>query len=180
MAITIRRPEGVVELCTDLALRSDWESAVADLDEARKSRSDRLVNSSVAELAERVLALESSMSEVTHVFRLRALPRRRWQELVLEFPARDGNAVDESMGVDHSRFFDAVLMEPGAVFAVVEKVSGEPVDFDPAKDWQGLADEMTDAQWNDFASKVLELNRAVTSVPKSLLASRLMEISAEK
>lgn len=180
MAITIKRPEGVVELCMDLSLAAEWELATKALDEARKSRSGRMVDSDESERAAAVLSVESAMAGSTLVFRLRAIPRRRWQELVLEFPARADHELDESLGFDASKLFDAVLVEPGAIFAVNEKVSGDPVDFDPAKDWQSLADDMTEAQWDAFASKVLELNRGVTSAPKSLLASRLTEASEKK
>lgn len=180
MPITVKRPEGVVEFCTDQSLRLAWESATDELDQIRKLNSERTVNPAVAEVAERVQAIESEMDEATVVFKLRALPRRRWQELVLEYPPREDNETDEGLGVNQSLFFDAVLVEPGVLFAVNEKVSNKPVGFDVSAEWNDLADEMTDAQWNDFASKILELNRSITSVPKSWLASRLMETSDAK
>lgn len=41
------------------------------------------------------------------------------------------------------------------------------VAFDVASGWPVLADEMTDGQFNEFALKVLTLNRSATDVPAS-------------
>lgn len=177
MAITVKRPEGVVEFCTDLALRAAWEQAVAELDQARTSGDQRLGNAEVAERAHTVQNLEQQMAEVTLRFRLRALSRRRWQELGEEHSPRDGNKQDQAMGVNIATFFDAVAME--SIFAVNEKVSGRPVDFDAKAEWLDLADEMTDGQYRQFVDEILSQNRSVTAAPFSRTASLLIQASEE-
>lgn len=116
------------------------------------------------------------MNDSMLLFRLRALPRRRWQELVTEHQPREDNEIDADLGVDQSQFFDAVMSELGTVVSVNRKGSGEVIDFDPA-DWNDLADEMSDGQWAEFAQKILELNRGVVGAPKSRTASRLIQSS---
>src|SRR5690606_31063341 len=99
-------------------------------------------------------------------------PRKQWQETVAAHPPRDDNDSDQSMGVNISTFFDALLSTPGTIVSVNEKASGKVVDFDPATDWQQLADDMTDGQYGEFATKVFELNRQSVARPFSVAASR--------
>lgn len=179
MVIKIKRVEGIVELCTDQSAYADWEMAKNALEEARSGAgAGRMAGDPTLELAKAVQATEGPMSEATIVFRLRALPRRRWQEFVSEYPAREDNENDGYLGVDQSRFFDAVMSEVGTTVSVNEKISGKVVDFDPA-DWNDLADEMSDGQWGAFASKLMELNRGVTEAPKLRIASRVIQNSEE-
>ena len=178
VAITVKRPEGVVEFCTDLALRADWENAVAEL-EAMDEPTDRMlgeIDPAIAAAA-KVQELEAGMQACTLRFRLHGLSRRRWQELGEEHEPREGNRQDAAMGVNVSTFFDAVALE--SIFAVNEKVSGDVVDFDPAIEWLPLADEMTDGQYRAFVDAMLSLNRAVKAAPFSLTASRVTQPSEE-
>lgn len=172
MAITIKRAEGTIEFCTDLQLRGDWETAQAELIAAQSNRSQRLVDGNLAEAAAKVTELETQMSESVLLFRLRAVPRKQWQETVAAHPPRDDNDSDQSMGVNISTFFDALLSTPGTIVSVNEKATGEAVDFDPATEWQQLADDMTDGQYGEFATKVFELNRQSVARPFSVAASR--------
>lgn len=176
MAIKVKRAEGIVEFCTDQSARADWETACEALEEARNSGTGRMADTSVMDAAKAVQDAEGPMNEAMVLFRLRALPRRRWQELVAENQPREDNEIDAGLGVDQSTFFDAVMTELGTVVSVNEKVSGKVVDFDPA-DWNDLADEMSDGQWAEFANKILELNRGVVGAPKSRTASRLIRSS---
>lgn len=179
MAITIKRAEGTIEFCTDLQLRGDWETAQAELIAAQSSRSQRLVDGNLAEAAAKVTDLETQMAESVLLFRLRAVPRKQWQETVAAHPPRDDNDSDQSMGVNISTFFDALLSTPGTIVSVNEKATGKVVDFDPATDWQQLADDMTDGQYGEFATKVFELNRQSVARPFSVAASRAT-VASEK
>lgn len=187
MAITIKRAEGTIEFCTDLQLRGDWETAQAELIAAQSSRSQRLVDGNLAEAAAKVTDLETQMAESVLLFRLRAVPRKQWQETVAAHPPRDDNDSDQSMGVNISTFFDALLGQSpdpakgleSTIVAVTYKVSGAVEDFDPATDWQQLADDMTDGQYGEFATKVFELNRQSVARPFSVAASRAT-VASEK
>ncbi len=179
MAITIKRAEGVIEFCTDLALRGEWEQAEEALREARANPSERLVDTALTEAAEQVQELEKQMVDSTLVFRIRAVPRKVWQEAVAAHPPRDDNDADAAMGTDVSKFFDALLSMPGTIISVNEKATGKPVDFDPATDWVELADDMTDGQYSEFAQKIFELNRGVVARPTSRAASLVMRGSEQ-
>jgi len=180
MAITVKRPEGVVEFCTDMALRADWEAATSTLEQARKNdtdNGDRRMSDvdPVTELAHEVQQIEATMREASLKFVLQALSRRRWQELGEEHPPRDENRQDAAMGVNVSTFFDAVAAE--SITSVTHLGSGKPVEFDPKTEWIALADEMTDGQYKVFCDEMLRINRAVTQVPFSSAASRMMRRS---
>lgn len=180
MSIVIKRAESVIEFCTDLAARAEWESANEALLNARTRRGERWASKDVSELAVKVTELEAQMESSVLLFRLRAVPRKQWQEAVSDNPPREGNESDEAMGVDVSTFFDALLGAVGTIVSVTEKESGAVVDFDPTVDWKPLADEMTDGQYGEFAQKVFELNRGVTSRPFSPTASRETSASDKK
>lgn len=178
MTIKVNRPTGTVDFCTDLELRNDWEDAVAALDQARTGEGldQRLGNPEIADVARKVQDLEAQMRAATLKFRVRGLPRKQWQELGEEYQPREGNAQDQSLGVDVSRFFDAVAKV--SIFAVND-ADGEPVDFDADAEWDALADDMTDGQWKEFADEFLRLNRTVTGAPFSRTASLLTQSSEE-
>lgn len=172
MGIVIKRAESVIEFCTDLQARADWETANDALLEARTRRGERWASTDVSELAAKVTELEAQMEQSVLLFRLRAVPRKQWQEAVSANPPRDDNDGDQSMGVNVSTFFDALLETVGTIVSVTEKSSGKIIDFDPVAHWKPLADEMTDGQYGEFAQKVFELNRGVTARPFSPTASR--------
>lgn len=169
MAISVKRAEGYVDFCEDLSLRAEWEEACDELDQARnKPGSGRLIDDT-ARLAATVREIEEAMEASVVRIKIRALGRKRWQELGAEHPARDDNEQDQAYNVNVSTFFDAVAKE--SIFAAVEKVSGAVRDFDPKAEWNALADDMTDGQYGEFVRKFLELNRGGNSRPFSRAAS---------
>ena len=179
MALKITRPERTVQLCTDAALRADWEAAEAALIDARKeSVRDRLTgNADVTRLAEEVRRLEDAMRESIVHFRLRALPRSKWAELIAANPpAEDASEADKRFGANMVAFFDAAI--PASIVAVTDH-AGELVEFDPDTEWDGLADEMTDKQHSDFVDAVFVLNRGTVDVPFSRAASVRPPASSE-
>lgn len=167
MGITVKRPEKIVEFCTDLALQAVWEAAGEELATVKKrEQADaRMTGESkaVRDLKKRIQELENQMLDSIVVFTLRALPRKRWVELEAEHPPREDNDEDKRYGVNVGTFIDAVMVEPGTVAKVAYKGSGERVDFDPASEWQSLADEMSNAQWEQFAIPLLLVNRGTVT-----------------
>lgn len=176
MSITLKRAQATVELCTDLALAAEHERASKRLHDARATKDDR-ENSSSAAIAREITDLESQMADATLVFTLAALPRKRYAEIVAEHPAREGDELDESFGLNVSTGIDAILTEPGVIVAVANKVTGEPVDFDAPAEWPDLADEMSNSQWEQFATSVIQLNQGKVGVPFSPVASALIRRS---
>jgi hypothetical protein len=167
MGITVKRPEKIVEFCTDIGLQSEWEAAGEELNTLRKREQvdARMTGESkaVRALKARIQELENRMLDSIVVFTLRALPRKRWVELEEEHPPRDDNEDDKRYGVNVSTFIDAVMVEPGTVASVRYKASGERVDFDAAGEWQALADDMSNAQWEQFAIPLLLVNRGTVT-----------------
>lgn len=168
MTLTIKRPETTVEVCTDLSLKARHEQAERALVEARRTQKT-MASADVRALAEQVRELEQEMAAATVVFTLQAYPHKKWAELEEAHPPRAGVSEDEALSVNTSTFFDAVM--PGSIVGVVRKSDGEPVPFDPATEWVTLADEISNAQFNDFALSVLRVNRGVTGAPFSQTAS---------
>lgn len=184
MTITVKRPEGVVQFCTDLALRGQWEDANEVLERVRTGEGEdlRLVgdvatdNERVQAAAAVVQGLEAQMRASILRFRIRGLPRREWQELGEANPPNDEDPQDRAMGVHVATFFDAVAKV--SIYSVND-AEGEPVDFDAKNEWDQLADDMTNGQWQEFADEFLRLNRQVTDAPFSRTASLMMQPSEE-
>lgn len=166
-SVIVKRPEKGVEFCTDLGLQAEWESASADLARAvKESGADARETGEpkrVRDLKKRVRDLETAMLDSVVVFTLRALPRKRWAELEAAHPPREGHEDDKQYGVNVGTFIDAVMVEPGALVSVTSKVTGDPIDFTAASDWGPLADEMSNAQWEQFAVPVLLVNRGTVT-----------------
>ncbi|MDF2915993.1 MAG: hypothetical protein K0S70_210 [Microbacterium sp.] len=167
MGITVKRPEKIVEFCTDLGLQSEWEAAGEDLKTARQREQvdARMTGESkeVRGLKDKIQELENRMLDSVVVFTLRALPRKRWAELEAEHPPREDHEDDKRYGVNVGAFIDAVMVEPGTVASVTYKASGERVEFAPVTDWLPLADEMSNAQWEQFAIPLLLVNRGTVT-----------------
>lgn len=178
MAISVKRPEGIVELCTDLALRGEWEAASDRLTQVQKNESDqRLGNAAVVEAARGVQELERRMAASTLLFRMRSMNRKQWQELGAEHPPREGNPQDAALGVNVATFFDAAAKL--SIVSVNDKATEAVVEFDAAAEWDELTEQLTDGQWQAFADEILRLNRSVVDAPFSRTASLLTRPSEE-
>lgn len=165
----ITRPTGAVKLYRDQALYQEWEAAQQDLS-ADPTKDDRETG---RPLAKKVSDLEARMNQTALTFHVQALPRKRFAELELEHPPRDGVPGDEDFGVNVETFFDAVMMEPGSLISVTD-AEGNSVEFSAQTDWSEAADEMANGQWTLFALELFQVNRGRTSAPKSLVASAMM------
>jgi hypothetical protein len=64
--------------------------------------------------------------------------------------------------------------------AAVENAAGDALPFDPASEWDALADEMTNSQYEDFVLAVLRVNAGRNEVPFSLSAFRMIQDSERK
>lgn len=192
MSLSVTRPERTVQFCTNLNLKSAHEDAERALADARRSSAGDARETGavgVREAAEAVRALEDQMRQHTVVFTLRGWPRKRWAEFEEAHPPREGNQHDRDTGVNVAALDEAISgvmcqscresgMSPWPqTIVAVRSLDGADVEFDP-RDWSGLADEMTNGQWEDFAVAVLQVNRGVKSAPFSVAASRVIQTSA--
>lgn len=181
MPIEMKRPTKTVELCTDLSLTTEHERAeealrAAEADDANDPRLAKKKTSVAA--AKAVQEIEQRMTDATLVFTLTAMPRKEWTELEGQHEPREDNTVDEGFGVDLSTFPDAVM--PLSITSVTRKATGEEVPFDAATEWEPLADQMTNGQWEAFAIAVMQLNRSSAAPDFSRAASRVIRGSASR
>lgn len=158
MPITIKRARRVVPLVTDMSLVAEHDQAKERF--AALAANKPLVNmeipdASITEAAEAVREIEQQMAASRMAFTIEALPKKEFTEFEISHPPRDGNAEDANAGLN--------LAEADGLIALciksVQDNDGNPVDFDPATEWEPLAAELSDGQWLDFAQAVLEVNR---------------------
>ena len=174
-----QRATSTIRVRENLSLVAQWETLNVQLGKEReKPDSGMLVgNPEAKRLAAEISALEEKMTASTVIVTTRALTRKRWAELVEAHPPRDENKDDEAFGVNVSTFVDAAMAE--SIESVTYASNGEPVEGFAGADWPEAADEMSNAQWNDFARDLFRLNNAVTTGPTSRTASLVMR-SSEK
>ncbi|MCX8455358.1 hypothetical protein [Paenarthrobacter ureafaciens] len=176
MSLTIKRPETRVPVCLDGDLVAAHEAAEAEFvaARARSLGDDRLNGGPLKALAQRVADVEAEMKAATVDFLVRGLKRSAWNDLVAAHPPREGNALDKSYGFN----LESLMVEAiPACIASVENRESEALPFDPAKDWDPLADDMTDSQYEDFVMAVLRVNKGRNEVPFSLSAYRTIQAS---
>lgn len=170
MKLSVKRPETTVEFCLDGELFSRYQELEDDLKQARqRALADKRLNSAPSALAKQLVEVTEQMRAESATFTLRGMPRKDWATLVAENPARDGNSLDKTYGFNVDDVMAAAI--PACIVGV--KKQGEPVEFDPAKEWDDLADDMTDAQYETFVVKTLTVNRGRQEVPFSQAAYKL-------
>ncbi len=171
MRIEVSRATRAVDLVTDAGLYARWQVACKALADAQRAAvaDAREADTSVRDAAAAVRAVEQEMHASTVRFTLRAQPRSQWAAWVAKHPPRDGDEVDKMFGLDVSALDSAIV----AMVERVEDADGTVLDVDIAAEWDQLADDMSQPQWETFASAVLEVNQGKGSegVPFSRAAS---------
>jgi hypothetical protein len=175
MKLTVKRPETTVELCLDGSLYGEWRTAQAELERLNKEKlGDDRLNSPIKAKAEQIKKLEQAMKDQTVTFTLRGMRRADWEHLTTANPPRDGDERDEKLyGFNLSAVMERAI--PESIVAVQQ--GEEKIDFDPDTEWADLADNMTDAQYEDFIVGVLQVNRGRVELPFSFAASREIQTS---
>lgn len=178
MALTIKRPETRVKFCLDGDLRSAHEAADAEYVAANNRRlADPRLTDSTRVLAQKVQDLEDQMNAASVSFIIRGLKRGEWTELTTEHAPREDNNLDSSYGFNIEALMTAAI--PRSI-AAVENSKGEPLEFDPAAEWEALADDMTNSQYEEFVIAVIKVNAGRNDVPFSLSAFRATQDSEQK
>jgi hypothetical protein len=175
MALTIKRPETRVAFCLDGNLKAEHEAAEAEFNAARsRSLADARLNDPAKDLAKKITDIEEAMKAASVEFVIRGMKRADWNDLVADHAPREGNALDKSYGFNVESLMTVAI--PKGI-AGVENLSGEPLDFDAATEWEALADDMTDSQYEDFILATLRVNKGRNEVPFSLSAFRMIQAS---
>jgi protein required for attachment to host cells len=175
MALVVKRPETRVLFCLDGDLKAEHEAAEAELNAARsRSLADARLNDPAKDIARKVNDLEEQMKASTVSFLVRGMKRGDWNELVAAHAPREGNALDKSYGFNVEALMTAAI--PKSI-AGVENQAGEALPFVVAEEWDALADDMTDSQYEDFILATLRVNKGRNEVPFSLSAFRMIQAS---
>jgi len=178
MTLIVKRPETRVKFCLDGDLKAAHEAAEATYLATRsRAVADDRLNDPAKDLAQKVLDLESEMQASTVSFLVRGLPRGKWSDLIAEHAPRPDNATDKAYGFNVEALMVKAL--PVSIVAA-ENSAGEPLEFDPLKEWDALADDMTNSQYEDFVLAVLRVNAGRNDVPFSLSAFRMIQDSGQK
>lgn len=154
-------PERTVPVCLAGELVAQYETLEQQLRAAAKVDS---LDSPAGTIRAQLADLAEQMAGHTVEFRLRALPRRRFRELMAAHPPRtdeQGNRLPEDfLGFSRDAFFDALLRE-----SIVE----------PTLDQETLTllleEKLTDRQYEDLTDTAWFLNRNPVNVPFSPAAS---------
>jgi hypothetical protein len=178
MTLIVKRPETRIAFCLDGDLKAAHEAAEAEYASVSTKRlADDRLTGPAKDSAQKVVDLEAQMQESTVSFVLRGLPRGEWSQLTAEHGPREGNAVDKAYGFNPEGLMTVAI--PKSIVAV-ENSKGEPLPFNPNDEWEALADEMTNSQYEDFVLGVLKVNAGRNDVPFSLSAFRMTQDSEQK
>lgn len=171
MLADAKLPEATVPVCLRGDLAADHEAAERELAQAAKASADSLAGSGLGEIADRIEALEVEMREHSYEFRLRALPRREWRELMKAHEPRRDEAgelmePDKYVGFNAETFYDDMILR---------------CLVDPeltAEEFSDLADTLTSYQYDLLLDGAWGLNRRDVDVPFSRAASEMKRVSA--
>lgn len=171
------RPTTVVNVVTNLDLLAEHQAANEELDrlnrmQSSKDRINSAYSKEIREQAKLIQKLEAQMDESTVCVKLKALKRAQYAEVVENHPPREDNDVDTTFGLNTDTFGDDII--PLSIVDAWRKTTQEKVDFTGA-DWVEESAEFTDAQYSEFVSAVLNINRGATSIPFSRIASAVSQ-----
>lgn len=185
-------PEDTVDLCLRADLVAEHERLDAELEERLEQPNQKLGGDPRrAELAAQIVALEAEMAESTIKFRLRAMPPRRWREMVAAHPARldeEGNRIPvDFRGINSDTFYGpmirASVIKPELTEEQLTHLLGHTTPEAEALEAAGKGDQveeglLTSRQYDRLLSAAWDLNRDDVVVPFSSAASRLTRSSA--
>jgi hypothetical protein len=166
-----RPAERTIRLCLRGDLQARFEELDRQLRRARETEPSSLAGSGAPAIAAQIEALRGEMEQSSVTFRLRALPRRRYQALTEAHPPRrdpDGKIIpdDAEQSVNTSTFW----------FALARACVVEPTMDDGQ--YSRLVDEvLSNGQFEALAVGALAVCRGAVDVPFSLAASEILRTS---
>lgn len=185
-------PEDTVDLCLRADLVAEHERLDAELQERLEQPSQKLGGDPRrAELAVQIVTLEEEMRESTITFRLRAMPKRRWRQMVLDHQPRldeNGDRIPaDYRGVNSDTFYHpmirASVVKPELTDEQWTRLLGHTAPEVEELEAAGKGDEVEDGlltsrQYDRLFTASWDLNRDEVTVPFSSAASRLTGSSA--
>lgn len=160
-----------------LCVRGDLVAEFENLDRERAEAEAQTSTDSLAggggkarEIAERMEKLRELMRESSILARLRAMPRKTFNNLVAQHPPRrddDGQVnPDDSIGVNVTTFFDPLIRACWV----------DPV-IEPARFTRLLDEILSDRQYDELGTVAWAVNRGEVDIPFSYAAYRLLHPS---
>ncbi len=160
-----RLPERSVSLCLRADLQADYEDLQRQLEEAQRQKRERLTDAAPGQqIAAQMDELREQMADAVVDFRLRALPPKRWRDLVAAHPSADPK---QQLNPDT---FGPALIRVSVVDPEMSDEQWERLLSDDGILSSAQFDVLFDAAWN--------LNRQDPRVPFSRLASVVTNGSA--
>lgn len=117
----------------------------------------------VRKLAKKVQAIEAEIEANSITFTFEAMPNSKYRDLCDKHPPRDGNQMDQYVGYDREAVEDDL----------VRACLIDPVFDDES--WAQFLAVCNPSEWKELRETVAAVNRAVTAVPKSRLASQILD-----
>lgn len=148
-----QRAERVVPVCLRGDLAAEFEQVRAELEQLPDEDDSLAAGGTRRDLRERLEQIHADMAEASVDFRIRALSRGRWSELVVKYPPRDGVLRDQRIGLNEDEFTAAVIRE-----GLVEPELDE-------EDWTTLEETLSFSQWSELGAAAWQLNQETVSVP---------------
>ncbi|KAB2347354.1 hypothetical protein [Actinomadura rudentiformis] len=157
-------PEDGVSIClrSDLALQHEELEGRLEAARTADQQNTLAAGGQARKIAEEIQALEEQMREHTHRFVFRGIPRRRYRDLMEQYPPREGNKDDALFGADNSTFPHALI----AACCIDPVMTRDQVEE--------LCEVLTDGQVLELFGCALALNRGLVDVPKSVAASAIL------
>lgn len=141
--------ERVVSVCVAGKLVGEYEQLKRELENSPGA--GRLGSSTrTTDIQARLVELEAEMQAATYDFRFRALPAKKWSDLLSAHPSKDKN-----------RLFDVDTFVPAAIAACCV----EPAGMDDPEKVEALVASLSTAQQGELFDGAWEVN---TSAPKGL------------
>jgi len=155
----------VVSICLDGELRGEHEALSAELERVQRESIGKMAGSAEArQVAERIQAVEADIAKAMQEFRFRGLSDFVLDQLMEEFPAREGKREAWNFAAASPKLVSLSAVEP----AMTAEEASELRKSLAHADW----DTLTSAAWDASAKK--------ESVPFSVRASALISTSAPK
>jgi hypothetical protein len=141
-----QRAVRTVEVCTRADLADEYGTLDARIKKARADGADSLAGSpELPEMIARLDELRDEMRAASITFKLRALPRREYTQVVAQNPPREGEKADALLGMNIDEVIEQLIRrgteEPELDAADWEVLLGEALN-------QATYAQLTDAAWS--------------------------------
>lgn len=165
------------QLCLRPDLVHEWQVLDEQLSESTQAVGARLgsgVSETQKELAERVLALEAEIEAASLWFHAEAMEKPEFEALKAQHPPRENDQADWFVGYNRDAVLDQMvrrcIYEP-----VFKSCSLQECEHTDCGTWDQL-ERQSSAEWEELRRLVNITNSQVVDPPKSLTASRILDL----